>query len=166
MIPSPLSFFALFSTSILSRLPSFAVLAHQFEVLCGSLRCFRPLRCLIRPSSLFCSRVVGFFLVLEPGELSLQAKVSRFLQLSFQRSWSCASILFNPLSRISFSSTSFHLFLCLPFFEPSICLFENAGTLLILCSHPFSPYVLANATFALAGILSFHPRQLFRKLSH
>ena len=57
---------------------------------------------------------------LEPGESSLHAKVSRFLQPSFQKSRSCASILFNPLSRIPFSSTPIHLFLGLPFFEPLI----------------------------------------------
>ena len=64
------------------------------------------------------ARGMCFLLFLEPSRCSSHARVCQFLQPSRHLSPSCASNLCKPLTIMSHSSTSFHLFFGHPFFVP------------------------------------------------
>ena len=82
------------------------------------------------------------------GELTnifdlLQVGVNWFLEPNLHTAWSCASVL------LSFSTTSFHLFFDLPFFEPSTTkFFIFTGAF----HHPFFSRAQIIAIFALTKI--------------
>ena len=104
--------------------------------------CFAPEMCLL--------------LFQEPSKCSPPAGVSRFSQPSRHLLRSCASNLCKPLSNMSHSSTSFHLFFGLPFFvlSTSKCsAFSGSlsSSLLSTC--------LNNRNFALSALfpISLHP---------
>ena len=71
-----------------------------------------------------------FFSFLEPGLFSRQEGLSRFLQPSLHKEWSCALLLFNPLTTcISFSITpllSIFSLVCLFLHLQLFCVFIGA----------------------------------------